>query len=102
MKEVIFCIYCMLLAKTVTANVLPNPLFSDNAVFQQNIAVPIWGTADRNENITVSFAGQTVSTIATNGHWTVKLNLLKAGGPLELVIQGKNTVTLFVYRKWST
>lgn len=93
MKNVILFICFLLLGKVAIANVIPNPLFSDNAVFQQNIAVPIWGTADRNESITVSFAGQTVSTTATNGHWMVKLNPIKAGGPFVLVIQGKNTVT---------
>lgn len=93
MKKAIIYIFFILSGQVVTANITPNPLFSDNAVFQQNIAVPIWGTADRNESITVLFAGQRLSTVATNGHWMVKLNPLKAGGPFELVIQGKDTVT---------
>ena len=93
MKKAIIYSFFILSGQVVSANVTPNALFSENAVFQQNITVPIWGTADSNESVTVEFAGQTLSTVALNGHWMVKLNPLKAGGPFDLVIKGKNIVT---------
>ncbi|MDH7602209.1 MAG: sialate O-acetylesterase [Armatimonadota bacterium] len=76
------------------AAVKPNGLFTDNAVLQQGIQVPIWGTAADGERVTVQFAGQTVSTTAKDGKWMVRLKPLKAGGPYTLRISGSNTVEL--------
>ena len=39
-------------------------IFGSHMVLQQEAKVPIWGTADSGEKVTVSFAGQTVSTHA--------------------------------------
>jgi sialate O-acetylesterase len=73
------------------ANVFPNPLFSDNAVLQQGMPVPVWGTADPGERVTVEIAGQAVSATASpDGQWRVTLAALKAGGPFTLSISGKN------------
>jgi sialate O-acetylesterase len=80
---------------TVHADVVPNPLFTDNAVLQQGMKVPIWGTADPGERVTVEIAGQTVSTTASAaGEWIVHLAPLKAGGPHTLTISGKNKIIL--------
>jgi len=64
-------------------------LFSDNAVLQQGVAVPVWGWADDGETVTVSFRGQKVSTTAQLGKWFVTLKKLKAGGPDPLTIATK-------------
>jgi sialate O-acetylesterase len=72
------------------ARISANGLFSDNAVLQQGIKLPVWGTADDGEKITVSIAGQTVETTATGGNWLVELAPLKAGGPYTLAIDGPN------------
>jgi sialate O-acetylesterase len=74
------------------ADVKPHALFSDNMVLQQDIQVPIWGTADEGENVTVRFQGQEVSTPTANGKWMVRLDKLRAGGPFELTISGKNKI----------
>ena len=42
----------------VFANVKPNQLFSDHAVLQNSMSVPMWGTADTGEKVVVSFAKQ--------------------------------------------
>jgi sialate O-acetylesterase len=76
--------------RSVDARMAANELFSDNAVLQQGIKLPVWGTADNGEKITVSIAGQTVETTATGGHWRVELAPLKAGGPYTLSINGPN------------
>jgi sialate O-acetylesterase len=78
----------------VRADVKPNSLFSDHAVLQRGVAVPVWGTARNGENVTVEFAGQKVSTVARDGKWLVRLAPLKAGGPHTLTIKGDNTVVL--------
>ena len=48
--------------------------FSDNAVLQRGMPVPVWGTAAPGEKVTVSFAGQTLRTAADGkGRWRVDL-----------------------------
>ena len=80
-------------ASTIRAEVAPNPLFCDNAVLQQGMQVPVWGTARPGERVTVEFAGQTVATKAdSTGNWLVRLKTLKAGGPYTLTISGKNKI----------
>ena len=76
------------------ASVIPNNLFCDNAILQQGVVVPVWGTADNNEKVTLEFAGQKISTTAVNGTWMIKLKPLKAGGPFEMVITGNNKIIL--------
>jgi sialate O-acetylesterase len=69
-------------------------LFSDNAVLQQGMRVPIWGWADEGEEVAVSFRGQKAKAKARDGKWMVKLHNLKAGGPDTLTVSGKNTIAL--------
>ncbi|MGN6367207.1 MAG: sialate O-acetylesterase [Phycisphaerae bacterium] len=77
------------------ADVTPASLFTDHAVLLQNASVPVWGTADAGEQVKVTIAGQTqTATAGADGKWMVHLADLKAGGPYELTIEGKNTVTL--------
>ncbi len=77
------------LAGLASAQVKPSPLFSDHAVLQSGMSVPIWGTADPAEKVTIKFNGQTRSAIAdSSGKWTVRLTKLKAGGPFEMTIAG--------------
>ena len=77
------------------ATVKPNPLFSDNAVLQQGMEVPVWGTARDGESVTVDFGGQRSSTFARNGVWSVRLRALTASDqPASMTIQGDNTVTI--------
>jgi sialate O-acetylesterase len=76
------------------AAVKPHALISDGMVLQQGMRVPIWGSADTCEKVTVRFQDQEVSTTAQDGKWMVHLEELKAGGPYELTITGKNSVQL--------
>ncbi len=76
------------------AEVKPNILFSDGAVLQREQNVPIWGTANDGEKVTVDFAGQTATTTAQGGKWKVELKPLKAGGPFSMKISGDNEVTV--------
>jgi len=68
-------------------------LISDGMVLQQGVPVRIWGWADEGEKVTVRFRGQTVTSTAENGKWSVTLQPTKAGGPFAMTIQGKNTIS---------
>ena len=58
----------------VHAAVRPHPLISDGAVLQQGMRVPVWGSANDREKITVKFQDQEVSTAARDGRWLVELD----------------------------
>jgi len=77
-------------ASAAQAEVKLNALFTDGAVLQRELPVPIWGTASDGEKVTVSLAGQTAATTAKDGRWQVKLQPLKAGGPHVLTVEGTN------------
>ena len=88
-------IFALIFGRFSAIAVKPNSLFSDNAVFQRGVEVPVWGTADNDEKITVEFNGQKVETVAANGKWMVKLKPMKENAtPQALIISGKNTLVL--------
>ena len=61
--------------------------FSDHAVLQREIAVPVWGTADPGSKVTVKFQAQTKTVVAgKDGHWRLSLDPLKAGGAETMTI----------------
>ncbi len=70
-------------------------IISDNMVLQADLKDPIWGWAEPGEKVTVAVAGQTASAAADkDGRWEVRLGPIKAGGPLEMTVAGKNTLTV--------
>ena len=82
------------LVTSAGAVVQPNSLFSDHAVLQRDLPLPVWGTASASEAVTVSLAGASATTRADeDGHWRVTLDPLPVGGPYTLTISGSNTVT---------
>ena len=85
----------VVLTSGASADVRLPAIFSDHAVLLSNAPAPVWGWADAGEKVEVSFAGQTKSaTPDAGGKWTVKLDALKPGGPHELTVKGKNTLTV--------
>jgi len=69
----------LLAVQSIAAPRLPG-FFSDNMVLQRDREIPVWGWAEPGEEITVTFAGQTVKTTASpEGKWSAKLAPLPAG-----------------------
>lgn len=87
---------CCLVTSGVLADVRLPSIFSDAMVLQRGEAVPVWGTAASGEAVKVSFAGQQHHTKAdSQGRWQVKLAKMKESAqPAELVVEGKNKVTI--------
>jgi len=70
------------------------PMFSDNMVLQQMIKIPVWGTAPSGSKITVQLRQQLKTTKANaEGKWRVNLDAMPAGGPFQLSVLGKDTIT---------
>lgn len=77
---------------TLRAAPKPSPLFSDHAVLQRGAAVPVWGTAEAGEKITVSYRGVSASAVAdSSGHWRVALPPLPPGAGADFTVQGDGT-----------
>jgi sialate O-acetylesterase len=83
-------------SQPVAAEVKVSPLFTDHMVLQQGMAVPVFGTADANEAVTVTVGdSKATATADASGKWLAKVGPLQAGGPVELTIAGKgNTLTI--------
>lgn len=70
-------------------------IFESNMVLQRDKPVNVWGWASPGEAITIKLNDQSVSGKADrNGEWKVSLPALKAGGPYEMLISGKNEIIL--------
>lgn len=85
---------CM--SASALAAVTPSALFTRGMVLQRDREIPVWGKADAGEKVTVSFAGESVSSTAdAAGNWLVKLPA-KAGAKegRTLTIAGSNTIAL--------
>lgn len=89
-------LWAMLTGAGASAEVRPAAPFTDNLVLQRARPVPIWGTAEPGETVTVAFAGATVSAKAdARGTWKAQLPAFKESAEgRELTVAGKNTVTL--------
>ena len=64
-------------------------------VLQREMAIRVWGWADPGEKISVMLYGKFTSAKANkNGKWFAALPAMKAGGPFDLIIKGKNEIDL--------
>ena len=62
-------------------------LVSDGMVLQRGEPVNIWGTADPDETVDITFLKKKYKTVAdVQGNWKVTLPVLKAGGPYTMTI----------------
>lgn len=77
-------------ASAAWAEVKLAPLFQDHMVLQREREVPVWGTADPGEEVTVIVAEQGKRAVADEkGKWQVRLDPLRAGGPWGVEVKGK-------------
>lgn len=62
-----------------------SPLFSDGAVLQRGMELPIFGVATPGAKVAVTLAGQSAAaTAGADGRWTARLRPVKADGSLTL------------------
>lgn len=90
-----FTLVLFVIAYTLRAEVTLPKIFGDNMVLQRDRAIVVWGWASAKEKITVQLNKQTKTVSAgKDGQWKVSLSAEAAGGPYQLVVKGKNTITL--------
>lgn len=90
LKYIFLACSCLFLMKLNATVRLPH-LFSDHMIIQRDRPVKIWGWAERNETVEVSFDNQIKKTKANrSGSWTLSFDQLSFGGPYTMVIKGEN------------
>ncbi|MEO9004763.1 MAG: sialate O-acetylesterase [Ginsengibacter sp.] len=88
----------LIMAKTVYSSVTGDygglqisNVFANDMVLQRNKPIPVFGTANSNEEVSVIFNHQTEKIKAnSNGKWEVFLKALPAGGPYSLTVESKD------------
>ena len=85
---VLLAIICV--SSTTNAEVRLPQLFQSGMVMQRGKPIPIWGWADKGEQVTVTFLKKTYTTTADDqGRWRIDLPKMKAGGPYVLEVKGE-------------
>lgn len=71
-------------------------VFGNHMVLQRDLPVPIWGTAEPGEAVTITAGDKPpVKAVTGNdGKWAVKLAPMPAGGPISVTVCGKNEIVL--------
>ena len=84
-----------LFATAAQAAVRLPALIGDNMVLQAEAKTNVWGWADPQEKVTVTFADKKGgATAGADGKWSVRLADLKSGTTGDLTIAGSNAITL--------
>jgi sialate O-acetylesterase len=82
-------------AVALHADVTLPAIFGDHMVLQEGAKLPVWGTADPGEDVTVTVGSEKAQAKADDkGKWRVELAPLPGNSaPVTVTVTGKNTVT---------
>ncbi len=77
----------MCLPSLLLADISLPKIFSDHMVLQQQCSTPVWGRAEPNQKLVVSFNAIETSVQAdADGKWSTLIQTPSAGGPFQLTI----------------
>jgi sialate O-acetylesterase len=95
MKKSLLLVAVLFATQLIFANITLPKIFGDNMVLQRNKPIPVWGWAAPNEKVTIQFNQQVKTGKADkSGQWKLLLDPEQAGGPWQLTVKGKNTLTI--------
>jgi len=87
MKKIFFLFFALVGALMADAKVQLPQMFQNGMVLQRGKPIPVWGTADAGERVSVLFKKKVYEATAdAQGRWQVLLPKQKAGGPYTLQI----------------
>jgi sialate O-acetylesterase len=80
-------------AVSAAADVTVANIFNDHMVLQREVPMPVWGTAEAGEEVTVSFGAATkTATAGADGSWSVDLDAMPASAePRSLKVSGSKS-----------
>ena len=86
---------CLTSGASLLAAAKPMSLFTDGMVLQRDAVLPVWGTANPVEEVTVEFSGQKKGAKADGkGFWMVKLDPVHASSsPAEMTVSAGGSQT---------
>ncbi|HEX3358311.1 MAG TPA: sialate O-acetylesterase [Tepidisphaeraceae bacterium] len=85
----------LLVCAGVRADVKLPSIFGDHMVVQRGMKIPVWGSADVGEKVTVKVLSQEQSATADDkGKWRIMLDPVASDGPVEITVSGKNSITI--------
>src|SRR5438309_774734 len=96
MKTTLVIAFILFTVAHVFADVRLPDIIGSSMVLQQDQTVPIWGTADPGEAVSVTFGKFNKTVVADAvGHWRLDIGRLKATfTPQTMTIAGKNRIEL--------
>ena len=87
--------FCFIVTCYTNAQVKLPQLIRDSMILQRDMKINVWGWASTGEKVSVKFNNKTYKTTTGNdGKWMLKLSPMKAGGPYNMEISGKNKISL--------
>ena len=91
-----FLLVCLVLGAKTGMKLKMSNIFSDNMVIQRDTEILVTGYGTEGKEVSVTFAGETVSgKIDSHGEWKVRLKPKNAGGPYEMqVLSGDEKITI--------
>lgn len=92
MKRSLIVFLLLSLVIKLDARVSLPALFTDHMVLQRNKPIIIWGFADAEKQVEVSFAGISKTAFVENGRWLIDFEAKEAGGPFDLIVKSSNTI----------
>lgn len=95
-RSILTLFACVLITGQLQAELKLPAIFSDNAVFQAGVAIPIWGTATPGEAVVVEGENyQSATFVGDSGQWKVEIGPFTAGQKLTVTIEaGSKKVTM--------
>ena len=95
-KDIILVSILQLTLHTISqANIRLPKLVGDHMVLQRETNIPLWGWADANEEVVLTFNGNTYKALPNSDKkWQISLPKMNAGGPYYMTIKGKNTIEI--------
>lgn len=93
-RWILFFLLLTIVSTSAIADVRVAGVFSNDMVLQRHQPIVIWGWADKGERVSVSLDKLSKNVKAdASGKWKVILPPMEAGGPYDLKVAGKNTIT---------
>src|SRR3954452_10319954 len=94
-RSIALGIFLSFLSASARADVKLPAIFGDHMVVQRGMKVPIWGSADPGEKVTVKVLQQEQSATADDkGKWRVTLDPIASDDAITINVNGKNAITI--------
>jgi sialate O-acetylesterase len=94
MRKMLLVMAVAVFSSAAYAEVRLPKIFSSEMVLQRGMKIPVWGWGQGGEKVTVKLGDKSAQVVTgSDGKWKIELPVFEAGGPYDMTVTGKNTVT---------